>query len=117
MQSETDNLRIRKEKLESELQHIQSKLESRIDDIRDDVTARVSPVYWIKKYPLRAIGVAVVAGFLVSRAGRTLKDDGVRSSGGDTFGSLLASELKRVATQRAVGYLVNSLEKQFEKDN
>ncbi|TVQ14426.1 MAG: hypothetical protein EA364_04445 [Balneolaceae bacterium] len=109
MSRDTEDLRIRKEKLESELQHIQSQLESTLEEIRDDVTARVNPLYWIKRYPLRAAGIAVVAGFMLARS--------VRGSGGsDSFGGLLASELKRVATQKAVGFVVNTIEKKLDSD-
>jgi hypothetical protein len=109
MSRDTEDLRIRKEKLESELQHIQSQLESTLEDIRDDVTARISPLYWIKKYPLRAAGIALAAGFVLARRGR-----GAGNS--DSFGGLLASELKRVATQKAVGFLVNTIENHLEHD-
>ncbi|MFU8861171.1 MAG: hypothetical protein ACNA8K_12200 [Cyclonatronaceae bacterium] len=109
MSRETEDLRIRKEKLESELQHIQSQLESTLEDIRDDVTARVNPVYWIKKYPFRAAGLAVATGFLLARKGR-----GPGNS--ESFAGLLASELKRVATRKAVDFLVNSIENQLERE-
>lgn len=106
---DTEDLRIRKEKLESELQHIHSQLESTLEEIRDDVTARISPLYWIKKYPLRGVGLALVAGFVLARWGKG-------SAKTDSFGGLLASELKRVATQKAVGFMVNTIEKKLDRD-
>ena len=109
MSRDTEDLRIRKEKLETELQFIQSQLETTLEEIRDDVTERISPVYWIKKFPLRAAGIALAAGFILAR-----KSKG--SGNSDSFTGLLASELKRVATQKAVGFLVNTIENQLERD-
>lgn len=109
MSRDTEDLRIRKEKLESELQFIQSQLETTLEEIRDDVTARINPVYWIKKYPLKAAGFALAAGFILARRSKG-------SGSSDSFAGLLASELKRVATQKAVGFLVNTIENKLDQD-
>jgi ElaB/YqjD/DUF883 family membrane-anchored ribosome-binding protein len=108
MSKDTEDLRIRKEKLESELQFIQSQLKSTLEEIRDDVTAQVNPLTWIKKYPLKAVGVAMVAGIVLARIGK-------RSGNSNSFGGLLASEIKRVATQKAVGFLVDSIETRLDR--
>jgi hypothetical protein len=114
LSSETEDLRIRKKKLETELQVIQSQLEDTIEDIRDDVSEKINPLYWIKKFPLRAVGVAVAVGFLLAKIG---KPGGNNSSPDrEKFSSLFASELKKIGAQKAASYGVNALEKRFYKE-
>jgi hypothetical protein len=119
MSIDTDKLKDRKEKLEAELQLLQTQLETTMQDIRGDVTARANPLYWIKKYPLPMVGAAFAAGLLISVTGNKKDDNGNGNRNGAgrafTFGALLAVELKRVASQKLVGFLVNAYENQFER--
>ncbi|MFH5831187.1 hypothetical protein [Halalkalibaculum sp. DA384] len=100
---ELDELKAKKEELEAELNRIQHELDSNIDEVRADVSEKLKPSEIIKNYPIPVVGLSVFVGFL---AGHTPKRKGSSRPGshssGDGFAALLISELKKIATRKAV---------------
>ncbi len=97
------DLEARKQALRDELIRMENHVNDTFEDVKDDVTARVSPMYWIKKYPLQAITIAAAFGYMAATGGRT--------RGQSSFFANLFSELKVVAARKAVQAIVESIDK------
>lgn len=102
-----DELEQKKQELEQELERIQGELDDSIDRVRTDVTSKLDPVTFIKKHPLPVVGFSVLVGFLAGHDGKRRITDG-RS--GDDTSTMLWSELKRVATKKAISLASDYLE-------
>lgn len=116
-QEKVDELKNKKKKLEDELNKIQSELDDSIDQVREDVSSSLNPKNMIKKHPLSVVGASALIGFLL---GHKNKRSSTSSSdqGGDFSGALM-SEIKRLATRKAINfataYVENLLEKKAEE--
>jgi hypothetical protein len=103
-----ESLQARKEALRKELEELEGKLESGIHNLQDDVSDRFKPVWWIKKYPLRAVGTAVLIGFLAGN-----RDKSGALAGATVTASVVAA-LKTFAARKLVDQIIDMLE---NKDN
>lgn len=101
-----DELEQKKKELEEQLEMIQNELDHSIGDVRSDMSRSLAPRNIIRKYPLPSLGAAVLAGFLVGHNGRR-SGDGESSAG---LSSALASELKRLATRKAIRFATDYVE-------
>lgn len=103
MMKRISDLEARKKALRDELTRMETHVNATFEDVKEDVAARVSPMYWIKTYPLHAVAIAAALGFMAATGGRTRS----RSS----FLATLFSELKVVAARKAVQAIVKSIDK------
>jgi hypothetical protein len=96
-------LEARKAALKAELNRLETDVAVSVRDARDDLAGRVSPVWWIRRYPLQAVGVALAFGFMAASGGGNRR--------GGSLAAALMSELKSVAARKAVQHLVESIDK------
>ena len=116
-------LKARKLALKQEMEQIQGEIESSLREVRHSMTDRVRFRYWVDRYPLHLVGTALLAGFMLARRGRggsTKKipqeaEVTVTESSDNTFSSLFMDELKKMATQRAVRYVMQRVEQALEE--
>lgn len=101
-------IRERKKALRREMGEIQSDIESSLNIVKGNFSDRISPRYWVNRYPLQMAGTALFIGFVIARKIGRGKGIGILSGG--MFRGILGHELKKMATQRAVRYLVNRIE-------
>ncbi|MBP3191220.1 hypothetical protein [Natronogracilivirga saccharolytica] len=125
--SDIKELRARKQALRREMAEIQTEIESSLTEVRRSFFGRVHYRYWIEKYPLQLLGSAVVAGFLVARkTGMRHTDDFSDAEDSSEkkapsslglFSGLLADELKKLAAQRTVRYIMKRIEEAVDNRN
>lgn len=96
-------LEARKAALNAEIQQMEQSVQESFIDVKDDLAGRVSPTWWIRTYPLHAVGIALAFGYFAARGGR--------GRGGATFAANLMSELKAVAARKAVNAFVQTIDK------
>jgi len=106
-----DELEQKKRKLEAELHQIQEELDNSLDEVRNDVSSKLNPKEMIRKYPVPAVGVSVLIGFLLGHKG---KSGNSSSSTGEVSNALL-SELKKVATKKAISFATDYIEDMLER--
>jgi hypothetical protein len=99
-----DEIKARKEALQQELKKLEAAVENDIDVIQSEMTDRMSPIWWVKKYPLRIVGTAVLIGFL---AGGRSKNDNIA---GTTIISAIIASLKVVAARKIVDEIVKLID-------
>ncbi|MDZ7659275.1 hypothetical protein [Fodinibius sp.] len=107
-----DELEKKKQELEEELNNIEGELDNSIDQVREDVSSSLAPKNIIRKYPLPIVGASAVIGFLLGhkRKSSTSSSDKV----GEFSGALL-SELKRLATRKAISFATDYIENILEE--
>ncbi len=116
-------LKARKMALKQEMEQIQGEIESSLREVRHSMTDRVRFRYWVERYPLHIVGTALLAGFMLARRGRSertkkVAEDAevhVTESPDSSFSSLFMGELKKMATQRAVRYVMQRVEQALEE--
>lgn len=117
-----DELEKKKQQLQSELHELQDELDNSLDQMRDDVSNSLNPKSIIRKYPLSVVGFSALLGYLLGHKGKGKSNSepspsaSENSTGttGDFRGTLL-TELKRLATRKAVTFASNYVEKLLEK--
>jgi hypothetical protein len=98
-----NQLEARKKALKAEIEVMEQSVQSSFEVMQDDISGLTSPMWWIQKYPLHAVGLAVAFGFFAARGGR--------GRGGASFAANILSELKAVAARKAVNALVQTIDK------
>lgn len=111
--SDIKELGARKAALKQEMKEIQMEIESSLNQVRHTVTGKTSPRFWVEKFPLQLLGTAVLAGFIIARKTGAGKTAGFFSGG--LFSGILSSELKKVAVQRAVRYIIKRIENTIDE--
>jgi hypothetical protein len=94
----------RKRALRAELDKLELDVGSSIQDIQDDVTDRINPRRWIEKHPLKALGVAVLIGFVAGNR------DNVSRTGKITMTASVIAALKAYAARKAADQIVGFVE-------
>ncbi len=107
-----DELEKKKQELEGELNKIQGELDNSIDQVREDVSSSLSPKNIIRKHPLPIVGASALIGFLLGHKRRSSTTS--TDKGGDFSGALL-SELKRLATRKAINFATDYVENILEE--
>lgn len=105
-------LQARKKKLKQELEYIKASVGNSASEVRDDVISSILPVEKIKKQPFKAVGIAVVAGFILGLPrlrGKRVKGEKIKTYG---FSSMLMDELKRMAARKAMIYITELVDDQ-----
>lgn len=106
-----DDLKEKKKELQAELRKIQDELDDSLDEVREDVTHSLRPTEIIKKYPLPSVGISLLVGFLVSH---NRSSSGRSAGSNDGVISLLISELKKIATKKALNIATEYIEEFIE---
>jgi hypothetical protein len=107
------DFRKRKVRLQDDLDLLEGSLENRFSKAKKSLLGSFNPVETIKKRPLQAVALSVVAGVVLGLSGKKKrkrpKDTGdyieSSSSGSTGFTSLLLDEVKRIAARRAASYI------------
>jgi hypothetical protein len=103
-----EDLESRRRDLQRELQSLEASLEQNFDSIQDEVNVRMTPAYWVRKHPIRMVGLAVMLGFL---AGSKDKSDAVA---GTSMSAAVMGALKSVAARKIVDHVVKMVEDQTD---
>ena len=109
-EEKVDELKKKKQELENELNKIQGDLDNSIDKVREDVSSNLNPKNFIRKYPLPIVGGSALLGFLLGHKNKRSSSD----KGNDFSGALL-SELKRLATRKAINFATDYVERVLEQ--
>lgn len=107
-----DELEKKKQQLQEQLNQIQGELDESFDQVRNDVSSTLNPKKIIQRYPLPVMGASVLLGFLFGHKekGNSTSTDKTSTSTSREFGSALLSELKRLATRKAVTFATDYVE-------
>jgi hypothetical protein len=111
-QKKVDELEKKKQELEEELNKIQGELDNSIDQVREDVSSSLAPKNIIRKHPLPIVGASALIGFLLGHKRRS--STSTSDKRGDFSGALL-SELKRLATRKAINFATDYVENILEE--
>ncbi|HKK46503.1 MAG TPA: hypothetical protein VJ964_13345 [Balneolaceae bacterium] len=106
-----DELEKKKQELEAELNQIQQELDNSLDQVRSDVSRSLAPKEMIRKYPLPVVSASMLLGFLIGHRG---KSGNATASAGE-FSGALVSELKKLATKKAISFATDYVEEMLEK--
>lgn len=98
------DLETRRLVLQNELRQIEDSLEKNFESFQEDVNDRIKPSFWVHKYPLHTVGLAVMVGFLAGSKDRT------NSSVGTTLLAGIVASLKTVAARKIVEQVVKVIE-------
>lgn len=104
----------KKQKLEDELHKIEATLDNSLDRVRSQVNSNLDPKTFIRKYPLPIAGASALLGFLLGYK-RKSSSKKTSSSSSNGIGSLFFSELKRIATKKAVSFATDYVEEMLER--
>ncbi len=113
-EKKVDELEKKKQELEKELNEIQGELDHSIDRVREDVSSNLDPKNLIRKYPLPIVGGSALIGFLLGHKSKNSSNSSGSGKGSEFSGALL-SELKRLATRKAINFATNYVERVLEQ--
>ncbi len=129
--TDLDKATDKRKQLENELRAIEEKLGHSVTKIKEDVENKISPSYWIRKYPQYALGVAAAVGFWIAPSRRKKRNRRQRNAGSNGerrveqpvsvykepgIGVMLITELKRMATRKATDYMLTKIEDVIDKN-
>lgn len=100
----------KKQELESELIRLQNGLDDSIESVKEGVVQNLDPKSTIRKYPLPAVGLSLVMGYML---GHTRKK---RYGNQDSVGSLLGTELKRMITKKGISLITDYVESKISNE-
>ncbi len=100
----------KKQELENEITRLQTDLDDSIESVKEGVVQNLDPKSTIRKYPLPALGISLVLGYML---GHTRKR---RFSGQDSVGTLLGSELKRMITKKGISLITDYVENKITNE-
>ena len=109
MSKKIDRIEAKKRELEAKLARVQSGLEHNLEHVKQDVTDTVSPAEVVRKYPLQSVGLAVVAGFLLTRVGKSKKTVYTHSTK-NTIADSITSSLKKRLSKKAIDIALDIIE-------
>jgi hypothetical protein len=109
MSKKIDRIEAKKRELEAKLARVQSGLEHNLEHVKQDVTDTVSPAEVVRKYPLQSVGLAVVAGFLLTRVGKPKKTVYTHSTK-NTIADSITSSLKKRLSKKAIDIALDIIE-------
>lgn len=107
LRDDISRLEKKKQEIQKELEVLQDDLEHSLDDIRTGVSSRLEVSYWIKKYPLESLGIAILGGFWFGI-------DPKSRIGQSTQVNFVWDELKSLLAKKAVQKIVKALEEKID---
>ncbi len=109
MNKKIDRIEAKKRELEAKLERVQSGLEHNLEHVKQDVTDSVSPAEIVRKHPLQSVGIAIVAGFLLTRLGGRKKTV-YKSTTKGTIADSISSSLKKRLSKKAIDMALDIIE-------
>jgi hypothetical protein len=91
----------KKKALEEEINALRKELDESINTVSHEVEHSFEPKKLIKKYPMKALGLSVIAGFLISYKSNSKKNS-----------SPVLNSIKKELSSRAISYLINNFSKE-----
>lgn len=117
MSKKIDRIEAKKRELEANLERIQVGLETNLESVKTDVTQSISPTEVVRKYPIQVVGMAVVAGFLVTRIGRNgSRKNSTKNVVADSITNSLKKRLSRKAADFVLDYIENKITQKGENE-
>lgn len=105
----TQDLETRRRELQRELQSLEQSLEDNFDSLQNEVNERLTPAYWVRKHPLKTVGLAVLVGFMASSKKNS------EAVAGTTMAAAVIAALKSVAARKIVDHVVKLVEEESSK--
>lgn len=105
----TQDLEMRRKELQRELQSLEQSLEDNFDSLQSEVNERLTPAYWVRKHPLKTVGLAVLVGFMASSKKNS------EAVAGTTMAAAVIAALKSVAARKIVDHVVKLVEEESSK--
>jgi ElaB/YqjD/DUF883 family membrane-anchored ribosome-binding protein len=103
-QSGVSALDERKEQLRKEIEELEAQLEASVNGVGDEVSEQFEPKKIIQKHPFKALGVSILAGFLITYRSRSAKS------------SVLWSALKKELADQAIDYATHIVRSASKKN-
>lgn len=118
--SNIQEIQIRKERLQNELDAIETKYAAKIGGVKRMLNGSLKPAQKIRRNPLKAVGYAVLVGFSVGllrkkKSSKKKKNKQAQDHSGESnvgFTSLLMNELKRLAARKAMVLVSEMVDKE-----
>ncbi|MEX0721874.1 MAG: hypothetical protein WD059_14460 [Balneolaceae bacterium] len=108
----------KKQALEIELARIQTDLDRSIDGVKENVSSNFAPKAIIRKYPLPALGAALVLGLLLGKGKKkSSKSPQNKKDSSDGVGSVVGREIKNALTKKSVHMLMDYLDNRVSRLN
>ncbi|MBO6792382.1 MAG: hypothetical protein JJ895_00635 [Balneolaceae bacterium] len=109
MSKKIDRIEAKKRELEAKLERVQSGLEHNLEHVKQDVTDSMSPAEIVRKNPLPSVGLAIFAGFLLTRLGGSKKTV-YKSTTKGTIADSISSSLKKRLSKKAIDMALDIIE-------
>ncbi len=106
----------RKNKIKAELNQIHNNFDNSVNRVRDSVLHSMIPADKIRKKPFKTVGIAMLIGFVVGLPKfRRKKNRGNSTGSNPKLGvtNLMVDEIKRMAAQKAAGYIMDMVDAKF----
>lgn len=100
----SEDLETRRKELQRELQSLEQSLEDNFESLQTEVNDRLTPAYWVRRHPLKTVGLAVVLGFIASGKKNS------EAVAGTTMAAAVIAALKSVAARKIVDHVVKLVE-------
>ncbi len=117
MSKQNVEIEAKKKELEEKLKELQSGIESNIVSVKSEVTEQLNPTHIVNNYPLTSVSLAVVAGFFLTRIGKS-KPKTISSNKSiisDSIGASIKKRLTRKATDLILDYIEERLNNSPQK--
>lgn len=100
-----------KKELQEEIDKIENLMDGSLEKVKTDISS-LDPRKYVRKNPLPAVGIAVVAGFLVAKSISSSSKKGEKSASKDeNLSSAFWHEIKRIALRQVVSRTGDYIEK------
>ncbi len=100
----------KKQELENELVRLQHGLDDSIESVKEGVVENLDPKSTIRKYPLPALGISLVIGYMLGHSRKR------RFDSQDSVGTLLGTELKRMITKKGISLFTDYVESKITNE-
>ena len=117
MSKQNDEIETKKKELEEKLKELQSGIESNLVTVKTEVSEQLNPTNIVNNYPLASVSLAVVAGFFLTRIGKSKPKttSSNKSIISDSIGVSIKKKLSRKATDFILDYIEQRLSNKPQK--
>lgn len=122
------DIRKRKTRLKDDLELLEGSFEQRLNKVKSNVFGSFQPATIIKKKPLKAVGIALIAGIAlgISRGRKKSGSSDDETNGSSSaksvskspgFTGILYDEVKRIAARKTAAYLSDFVDQKLSERN
>ena len=117
MSKQNDEIEAKKKDLEEKLKELQSGIESNLVTVKSEVSEQLNPNNIVNNYPLTSVGVAVIAGFFLTRIGKSKSKSSSSNKSiiTESIGASIKKRLSRKATDMFLDYIEQKLSNKSDK--